>query len=78
MDVAPLLVAGVVLGAVGDALLRAPAPPGLNSSCAKTRSMASCAKTPPKSDHLTFGGTFRRVPRDSGVKPVVLPAWSPI
>ena len=30
--VSPLLVAGVVLGAVGDALLRAPGPPGLNLS----------------------------------------------
>ena len=31
-SVAALLVAGVVLGAVGDALLRAPGPPGLNLS----------------------------------------------
>lgn len=30
--VAPLLVAGLALGAVGDALLRAPGPPGLNLS----------------------------------------------
>ena len=32
MNVAALLVAGVVLGAVGDGLLRAPGPPGLNLS----------------------------------------------